>query len=177
MNRIVVWDPAGRFPEGKVLDGDKQLAILQNKGGVTLPVEPALLGRNACAGVFMRKWGDGVVFDKMLGARGCPMMLYAVQDIGSIYWAIRVEPLADAHETKGSFKLALNSGQIGTITGGLASENRPADLIDAQPDKVGGWTLLGSSRLNCTLEGYLGLSVYGVAVGARVVWSAVTQAR
>lgn len=177
MNRIVIFDPTGKYEEGRLVGGDKSIALLHGRGGVTLPVEPNLLGRNAVAGYFMRKWGGGATFDRMIGARACPMLLYAVPDYGTIYWAFRIMPIDGAVESHGSFKLAMHSGQVGTITGGLSADGVAHEVTDRTIDKHGGWTVIGTSKLNCSMEGYLGLSVYGVGIGVRVMWSAATQAR
>jgi hypothetical protein len=175
MNRIIIHDPKFRYPIGDLLDGEKALAKLHGNGGVTLPVEPRLLGRNGVSGYFRRDWGSGVRYENLVGTRGCPMVIYAMPDFPRIYWAIRAMPIPGAVESRGTFRLATHSGQYGTITGGLSADGASAEFADQELDKDGGVTILGKAKLNCTMEGYLGLCVYGCAVGIRVLWSAVTQ--
>lgn len=176
MAKILVWDPTGEIPEGEILEGANKIAAVERRGGVVLPFDPKLATNNAVAGYFRRSWGSGIHFDRMIGLRACPMMIYAVPDFPSFHWAARIMPIEGAKETKGIFRCTNNSGQVGTLTGGLGAMGEPIELNDTPPDKFGGWTIRGSNRLNCTLEGYLGLSIYATAVGARVMWSAVTQA-
>lgn len=176
-HRIVVWDPSGKFPIGDIIEGDKAISLLHGHGGLTLPIEPHLLGRNAVSGYFRRDWGRGTPFTNMVGTRGCPMLIYVVPDFAVLNWAIRVEPIPGAPESRGTFRLTMHTGQVGTISGGLAADGAVVEFADRPIDPHGGVTIVGSSKLNCTMEGYLGLSIYGTAVGVRVLWSAVSQSR
>lgn len=174
MPRIVIWDPTGDFPEGELVYGTNGIAVLHSKGGVTLPVELELLKINAVSGFFSRNWGSGIKFDRMLGTRACPMLLFVQPDFTRINWAARLEFDGD-HQ--GTFRLTTDSSQMGGIGGGLAANEAAIDITDLEPDEYGGVTIGGTCKLNCTTEGYLGLSLYGTAIGARVVWSAVTQSK
>jgi len=177
-SRIVVYDPTGQFPEGDVLEGNRAIAMFASRGGMSLPIDVRLIGRNAVSEVFIRKWGQGEVFDRMVGQRGCPMLLYTVPDVPFLHWAARVLPLGGDREPRGVVRLVMHSGQPGAITGGLRADGEACQVGDGlAPDSDGGWTVSGRVGLNCTMEGYLGLSLYVVASGIRVVWSAVSQAR
>ena len=174
MPRIVIWDPTGKLPEGEIVYGTNGIAVLHSKGGVTLPVELELLKINAVSGFFARNWGSGIGFNRMMGTRACPMLLFVHPDYTTIHWAARLE-CDEGHQ--GTFRLTTDSSQVGIIGGGLAANETVVDISGLEPDLYGGITIGGSCKLNCTTEGYLGLSIYGTAIGARVVWSAVTQAK
>jgi hypothetical protein len=176
MSRIVIWDPSGRFPEGEILTGENALGVLHSQGGVTLPVKPELFGLNAVAGFFSRNWGNGVPFLHMVGTRACSMLLYVQQGIPSLNWVARLAPIDGAKEVRGTFRLVCSTAQVGIISGGLATEASAIEIADLQPDKWGGYTIGGKCNLNCTLDGYLGLSLYGCAIGCKVLWTAITQA-
>jgi hypothetical protein len=177
MSKIVVWDPSGRFPEGEIVKDDNTLHLLHSSGGVSLPVVEDLLQYNAIAGFFMRKWGNGVRFERMVGTLGCPMILWIKPQFTSIYWAARIKPIPEAKETKGIFRLAMHSGQYGVIGAGIASNDEAIEIGELELDEYGGAIIQGSCRLSSAIEGYLGVSLYGVAVGARIMWSAITQAQ
>ena len=104
-------------------------------------------------------------------------MLYTVPDLPLIHGLARVEPIEDAPEHKGTFRLTSNTGVHGvTLAGGLVADTSPINIA-GEPGADGGWLVGGACRVNCSLEGFLALSIYGVATGLRVVWLAVTQAR
>lgn len=177
LEQIVVWDPKGTVPEGEVIQGRPNVvSAFERRGGVALPFSSQLASHNSVAGYFRRSWGSGVVFDKMIGRRDCPMMLYGMPGFPVFHWAARIMPIDGAKETKGIFRCVTNSGQVATMSGGLGSVGQSIEISEIPIDRFGGWTIRGSNALNCTLEGYLGLSIYAAALGARVVWSAVTQA-
>lgn len=175
MHRIVVWDPTGKFPEGYVLDGDNGLGVIHSKGGITLPVEPELLVQHAVSGFFMKKFGTGVPFTRMVGTRACPMLLFASPDYTTISWVARLTLFGET--SRGTFRLTTHSGMPGAVSGGLLANGDAIEISEKPLDKYGGITIGGTCRLNCTTDGYLGLSLYGVAIGARVTWSAVSQSR
>lgn len=183
MKRIVVHDPGSHFALGELIEGDRAVALLKSRGGVALPVEPDLIGRNAVSGFFRRDWGRGEEFNGLLGTRACPMLLYALPEYTTINWALRLLPIEGATECRGLFRLAAHSGQVGCITGGLAANGQAFQIEDAPGAPPAherlrdGFIIEGTSTLNCGLEGYLGLSIYGTAIGLRVIWSAVTQTR
>jgi hypothetical protein len=175
MKKIVVWDPNGKIPEGAIIEGPKKINAIEVAGGVVLPYAPDLAANNAVAGYFRRGWGNGVHFDNMVGQRGCPMMIYAMPGYPVFHWVIRVEPIDGAKETRGIFRCT-SSGQVATLSGGMGTRGDPVEVGDLERDVHGGWIIRGKNTLNCTLEGYLGVSIYAAAVGARVMWSAIAQA-
>jgi hypothetical protein len=166
------------YREGTIVDGERAIAVLQSRGAPMLPVDPSLFDRNPIAGYSRRSWGNGGQrFERMIGHRACPLMLYVIPGTPTLHWTARVEPIEDTTESKGTFRLTTNTGVHGvTLTGGLVADDR-ASVIDCPPDANGGWTIGGSVRVNCAMEGFLALSIYGAAVGLRVVWAAVTQAK
>lgn len=177
MQRIVVHDRSGDWPAGTVLEGPKQLGLLElEKGTVLLPVDNDLLGRNAIGGFFSRAWGPGWRYPAHVASRGCPMLLYVVPDRPFLHWVARLVRLGD--DVQGYLRLTTNTGQIGAMSGGLTATNAPVDLAAlGAPDDEDSWTIRGTSRLVVSTEGYLGLSLYGLAKDVAVAWAAVSQSK
>lgn len=175
--KILVWDPIGEFVEGDLFDGEQRIAAIERRGGVFLPYEREIGSQNnAVAGYYRRTWGSGVVFDRMIGRKACPMVLYVTQGASFIHWAARVMPIDHSDVVRGLFRCVSDTGQIGTLGGGMNAVDNAIEISELPIDKFGGWTIRGTNRLNCSLTGYLGVAIHARAFGARVVWSAITQA-
>lgn len=179
MLKIVVSDPEGVLPEGKLIDGQNQLSVLEKRPSrvIMLPVDPDLIYSNAVGGYFKRAWGSGWNFTNMRAERGCPMMLYAQQAREFIHWCARVVPLGD--DPRGIIRLTSNTSQLGSVaTAGLSLMGEPNDISTlGPPDSFGGWTLFGKARLSIHSDGYIGFNLYGVANNLSVLWSAVSQSK
>lgn len=175
MQHIVVWDPKNETPEGEIIDGPERAAYLERNGVELLPYTAELAAHNAVGGYYRRSWGKGVVFNEMIGARGCPMIMYVMPKFPVFRWCAYIMPLEGAKETRGIFRLT-TGGQFGTLTGGLGGTHAPVEIAELPVDEYGGRVVRGRNPLHCTIEGYLGISIYASAIGARVMWSALSQA-
>jgi hypothetical protein len=175
VKKIVVCDPSGEVREGHVIEGPNNIGRLERRRVVMLPYEPGF-EREAVGGYFRRSWGEGWLFDRMAGERGCPMLLHVSPKVPFVYWCARLE--LDGESPRGNVKLTTDSSQRQAMSGGLGAELR-ATALDrlGLPDPDGGWTIGGRSRLGISLGGYLALSLYVVARRARVIYSAVSQCR
>lgn len=174
MHRIVVWDPTGELPDGAVVTGNQSVGALRNRGVAALPVD-ADRAFGAVEGYFRRGWGRGWKYDAMRGERGCPMLLYVKSDRVNIYWLARLIPTGP--EPKGLLRLTTDTSKQTAFAGGLSAvEQRAVDVEQlGPPDRRGGWTIGGRTKLSVAAEGYMALNVYGVAQDLAIVWSAVSQ--
>lgn len=180
MLKIVVWDPTGSQPVGKHIDGAQQAAVLEKEhGAVLLPIDSDLGTNNAVGGYFRKDWGQGWPFLAMKAERGCPMLMYTLPDRPFIHWAMRVIPANGSKDVRGILRLTTNPAQLGgQKTAGLTQLIDPVDLSTlGEPDKHGGWTIIGKCRLASNDQGFVGFNVYGTAQDALVVWSAVSQSK
>jgi hypothetical protein len=174
--KIVVWDPKGELLEGQVIEDGLATEALVGRGVVMLPADADLLKvpKIPTAGYYRRGWGSGWLFDGLVGSRGCPMLLFAMSDRMYLHWVVRIAQL----EPQGSIRLTTDTGQPTAMSGGLRADGQAVNLAElGEPDADGGWTVRGRSMLNCSGDGYLGLSIYAVARKCLVLWSAVSQSR
>lgn len=178
MQKIVIWDPSGKLPEGAFVAGERSMSLLDaTEGVVALPVDPDLIDANAVGGWFKRAWGTGWRFERMVGQRGCPMMI-RVKPVEPLYlyWVARV--MHDERQNvvpHGILRLTADGTQ-GGISGGISGPGYDLQNL-GKPDRWGGWTIGGRSQFSTTTEGFLGMSLYGAAQGIAVPWTAVSLSR
>jgi len=177
MHQIVVEDPTGELPLGTVVDGPMRNTRAA-RSAVLMPVDPDRVAGDV-TGYFLRHWGEGWLFDRGAGERGCPMLLHVEPDAKHVYWAARVAPAPNVTRPRGKLKLVTDSGrQQRAMAGGLSAVKR-VEAVEAlgPPDAQGGWVIMGRSDLAVSMSGMIALSLYGVCKGLLVQWSAVTQVR
>lgn len=173
--KVVVWDPSGQIPEGRIVSNATTVELLEQQGVVLMPVDAELVYRMPIAGYFRKAYGDGWRFDEMVGRRGCPLLLYIEPDRTFIHWRALVVPIGS--DVQGVLRLTTDSALPGALSGGLSATAEAVNLAElGEPGKYG-WVIGGSTRMNCTGEGYFGLSLYGACKGIAVKWAAVSQAR
>lgn len=173
MERIVVWDPRGRIPEGSVVRVSAQQALDELAGVASLPVEQRLLELGPIAGYYRRSWGKGERFERMAARRACPMAIHAVPGYPYLHWAARVVPAGGA--PGGSLRLVPAPSALATMTGGLSAVAEPVTLSElGEPDAWGGWTVSRAVELACSSEGLMCVALQGAAERCVVLWSAVS---
>lgn len=168
MEQVVLFDPAGEYAAGEVLEGN--VAEMVARRGAMLPVEAAQRRINAHA-AFVRTspWGEGWVFDPAMPRMGAPAVMYVVADRPLIHW------FAMLHHTgpnpRCSLRLTSDTSQRQVLSGGLSSEalSEVLRVSDARS------ALRGRSRLSAANEGYYGFALYGTATDCVVEWVAMTQ--
>lgn len=176
---VVVHDPEGRELDGEVLSGNA-IAVAKARGVVLLPVELDLLRRGGASGWVKRSYGRGWNYDRVIAARGCPLVMHADPAFPLIVWVARLqadEPSIEGSVT-GSLRLAADTGQAGAHSAGMSPLNPPIQLHALGPaDAAGGWYIEGGSRVGLGADQMLGLQLYGQIGGARVRWLAASQTR
>lgn len=174
MNRIVVWDPSGEHPDGTVISGVQRVTQLEARGVASLPVDPDR-AHGSVHGYFRRGWGRGWKYSRMVGERGCPMLLFIQPDRLHIYWTARLIPTGD--EPKGILRLTTDTSRQTAFAGGLSAVDARVVSVDqlGEVDRHGGWTVRGRTKLSVAAEGYLALNLYGVGQDFAVLMSAVSQ--
>lgn len=175
--RVVIWDPAGEFREGSVVEGAHHDLVLARKAA-TLPVEPDAMTRNGCAGWVKRAWGDGVDFHRDVSRQGCPVAIHIVPRFQVLNWIACVEPTQDLEHVRGRLRLAADTKQVGTMSAGIGSTEKPIIFDDREPPgKHGVWLVGGRQKILAQHEGLVGLCLFGTLSCARVRWLAVSQTR
>ena len=173
MERIVVWDPRGRLPEGAIVRASAQQALDELGGVAMLPVEPRLLELGPIAGYFRRSWGRGERFERMAPRRGCPMAIHAVPGYPYLHWIARLVSAGAA--PGGSLRLVPAPSPFATMSGGLSAVAEPVTLAElGDPDAWGGWTVARAVELSCSSEGLMCVALQGAAERCVVLWSAVS---
>lgn len=172
--QVVIHDPLHELADGSIQNGPNMLQRLANRGVVMLPVEHDR-AFGALDGYFRRGWGEGWIFNRGAGERGCPMVLGVLPNMEHVYWCARIK--AKGQNLRGSMKLVTNSSG-GRLSGTLSPHMKaPALQSLGPPDRQGGWTIGGHSKMRVAIEGLLMLDLYASARDCVVLWSAVTQTR
>jgi hypothetical protein len=180
MQRVVIWDEKCEYLEGEVVDGNKSEALAARRAGV-LSLDADLLTLNGSAGYAVRKFGKGWSFDPHMPKHGAPVALYVVPDRPLIHWLAKLVPSpaafdAPAVQPRGNLRLNVDTSQRGIVSARVTSETPPVELSALSPQfETGGWLIGGTNRFASSIEGFLGLSLYGTAQHCRVAWLAVSQ--
>lgn len=170
---VVIHDPAGKEPEGRIITGNA-VAVAKANGVVLLPVEPALIPRSAFAGWAKRCYGDGIEFAGTHASRGCTLAMHAHPDFPTMHWVARVVPTE--RRVAGSLRLASDTTQMHSLAVGIAPISPPVVLDQlSEPDAHGGWTIYGTAKATIPGDAYIAVQLYGMLTGARVAWFAISQ--
>ncbi len=189
-HKIVVWDPAGEYWEGSLVD-DKVAAALVPRGVVLLPVQGDLLVRSGIGGFCKRAWGAGWPLNYIAPRMCCPLTIFIPAAIAAdspprtLHWAIRLVPevghVAAAKEgarfTQGVIRIVADTSQAMARTSAIATQDPPHDGSKlGKLDEHGGWALMGCGRIHPQSDGYYGFGIYGTMPGVRVAWAALSLA-
>lgn len=175
VERVVAWDPTGKYIEGDILEGRAAQDVVARRAA-TLPVSKDIVAKGAICGYMRAGYGHGWQFDPVLSRRGAPTVLYIVPGIPFVNWCARVQVVEKDSPVTGQLRFMADSGQLGTISGGLRNEDDPIDFGSlTSPDANGGWTISGRSTYTSQYQGVAGFGLYGALRNARVMWCAVTQ--
>lgn len=174
MNAAVICeDPSRKMPIGKIVQGVKEVALLKSQRVVSLLPYDLELPRLANTGYVQQHYGDGWLFDRNSGERGCPMMLHVTTTCRYIYWAARLEPVDSSKAWNCKMRLVHSADN----QRGLGRGMNQIAYVDCQPvlDERGGATIYGKTGLNPVDEGLLFTDLYSVSSQVRVKWLAITQ--
>lgn len=176
-HRIVVWDPKNEYWEGSLVE-EQRARQLEARGVVSLPVAAEMFKHSGVGAFHKRSWGSGYPLDSMVPRMNAPLTLYVNGNYHHIYWAARLvrDTRVGIEQFAGSLRLTIDSGQPSALAGGFAGDettNVDIGRLGAE-DEHDGWTIRGSARLYATGEGYVGMALYGMGVGLRIAWAAVS---
>lgn len=188
---VVVWDPSGEYWDGAVV-GELRAHQLRALGVATLPVDAGLMQKNAVAGYFRRSFGAGVPLSPVIPQRAAMILLWTTAGQGArLFWRARLqatfqvvtgtEPGSTSlarDELDGQLRVVADTAQVGAYPQGFVAydEGAVAYLRGlGEPDRHGGWTVGGFVQIGQQGEGFMGLSLYGAARGARLAWVAASQ--
>lgn len=178
--KIVVWDPAGEFWEGSLIDPAKEGAI-RTRGGVVLPTTPELFHLSGVGAFMKRAWGSGWPLDQPAFKSCCPMTVYATPLMEVAHWAARLMPDPSAAERyaegelpSGQIQLVADTPQGNAWRASVRSKNLVQGAALGRPDADGGWSVGGEAHVGFPQDGYYGFALYGMMPGVRVEWAAIS---
>lgn len=173
--RVVVWDPTGKYFEGDILEG-RAASDVAARRAATLPVSKDLIERGAICGYMRAGYGHGWQYDQSLSKRGAPTALYIVPGLPYVNWIARVQALDLKKPVLGHLQLMADAAQLGLMSGGLKNERDTIGFDESmKPDAEGGWTIEGRAIYTSQFQGAAGFALYGSLSNARVMWCAVSQ--
>lgn len=175
-HHILIEDLEKKIPEGEVVSA--QVAKTEERRGcILLPYEPQMLRSSAIGGYFMRRWGSGYDFPTV-PSYVAPMTIFLRQELRNLHWAARLMPMEGVENSAGRIMLAQDNSRDGRV-GGIASHTiqtfNIAEVVARPKDALGGWVIRDSSIVSTTSDGPCALALYGIALGLRVSWVAITQ--
>lgn len=172
MHVVVVEDATGKQAPGSVIEGTGKALAASNNGQLAVLPYDAELPQLANMVYAQSFFGDGWLFSRNAGERGCPIILQSNKRCRYIYWAARVEPVSATNPMQGSIRLVHSSDHSRSVGYGMRQLQFVASL--PPPDARGGATVYGKGEFAAGMEGLLFLELYVVG-RLRVRWLAVTQ--
>lgn len=186
MHHVVVWDPAGEYWEGAIVDAVR-VSELRAKNIATLPCVPEVFRFAGCSGFAKRSWGSGWPLDTVIPSLICPLTIFSPANptLRTINWGARLVPseigrqrmLQGQRVAQGSLQIAAGEQRGSQMRAAVTDTDRPNAVQIASlgnPDEDWGWTVEGRAVLHSSGEGCYGLALYGFAPGLRVAWLAAT---
>jgi hypothetical protein len=176
---VVVWDPAGTYWEGALVDAQKARVLSAAPHHVVLlPVIPDLFMASSVGGFSKRAWGAGVPLSTHAPRFVAPLTLFMDPKIRGMVWRARLVPDLGERPARyvGILRFAADTGQR------MPNKAMYRELTDhpvaleklGEPDADGGWTVGGEGVATAPSEGHYGFSIYAAAPGLRVVWVAAS---
>ncbi len=143
------------------------------RGAVWLPIDSVLERELRLGGFVKRSWGnDGWIFRLNRGEAGSPFALQVRTGVPFIHWAAAVVPQGGR---RGKLQLHADQASTATLNSGLAVVTAPPAFELANDAGTPLRILRGVSRFQGTIDGFLGLDLYGVCDGIGVLWVAISQ--
>lgn len=178
-NSVVVWDPAGKYWEGALVDAAKaRVFAMPPHNVVMLPVIPDLFRASSVGGWSKRAWGAGVPLSTTAPRMAAPLTLWMDPKVRGMVWRARLVPDVGPRPARygGVLRFAADSGQRMPFTAAFRElTDHPVALEKlGEPDAHGGWTVGGEGVVSAPSEGHYGFSLYASAPGLRVVWVAAS---
>ena len=177
---VVVWG-TNRPVAGALIVEPERVASARRGGAVLLPVDRDLL-----AGPFgwtKREYGPGVECPTPTPSRFCPIAIRIDPSRPFVHWAVELRdvsadgssvPTDNPGAPSGSLRLGFDTSLPGTIAPQTSGGGAPIDVgrlvyADGGRNDPGFFaTAIGVLRTSVSIEGLLGLSLYGAATGVRV---------
>jgi hypothetical protein len=167
---IVCDDPSRTYTPGTIIDGPVKVDQAKRKGCHLLPFDQEI-PRLANMGFAMYHYGEGWLFKRNAGERGCPGIFNIRGDrCRFIYWAARVEALPD-QPLSGQLRLVHNTTGFGR---GMRQLENPK-LNGLKLDERGGVVVYGKCGFDVGTDGLMFTDLYAVSPGMLVKWFAVSQ--
>jgi len=185
MDFVVAWDPEDKYWEGSIV-GHSVAIQIRGRGGVALPVDPALFQVAGNGGFFKRAWGAGWPCDMATPRHFCPLVIHVTKEHRVLHWAARLVPderyLDSARsgppDSPGQITLMALPPRANTYQAPLTPRTTAKRIRDLGPcDDAGGWNIGGETFANVAMDGQHSFSLYGAGTGVRVAWAAISAVR
>lgn len=175
---VVAWGP-NRQVAGALIEEPERAAAARRGGAVLLRVDRArhvLAPTNGASGWAKREFGHtGIRPPESVPSRFCPIAIWIDPSTPFVHWAVElmdVEP--DPEMPGGTLRLAADTSQRGTIAPEAGSQGPVVGVsqlawTEHGRDETGLFAVAqGVLRAQVSIEGLLGLSLYGAGTGFAV---------
>lgn len=181
---ILVWDPTGEQPEGRVLRG-AEVPLAKSRGCAVLPVDEPLFRVHGASGFVKRQWGDGLDYSgNLMTKRDGKLAMWIAPERNIVHWQARLQRVVHQYSPKqepirGQLSLQSDSSQLGCATVGLGVQEQVGRLETiGESDSFGGWTIGGRAQITSSpATTFVGFCLYGQAENVRLQWFAMTLTR
>jgi hypothetical protein len=175
IHAVVCEDPSRRLAIGTVVEGVAEIAALRRKGVAVLPYDYELPRTAASVAYVQNFYGQGWLFDRGVGERGCPLVMHVTKECRYVYWALKIKPKDSAMPWSAQMRLVHSADNGRGLGRGMTQIDhlREAPVLDSD----GTATVYGKAAFEASTEGLLFADIYAVARNALVLWTAATQHR
>lgn len=180
---VVLEDPQQQFWEGALV-GLAQARVLEARGVVVLPVDTELMRLSGVGGYHKRAWGAGWELPLNAPQTFCNLTLFCLREYTRLSWKAKVVVDAGSMEAveerklRGFLRITPDGSQVSPYKMGLRQE----DVVDFSSYGIpqmhdGAFIIGGTASTFVPTDAHYGLALYGMGLGLRVAWAAVSQTR
>lgn len=186
MEHIVVYDPAGEYWEGALVEEKHAKMLRAERGVATLPVQSEMFRKSGVGGFHKRSWGAGWPLDSQVHMTVAPLTLFITDECSRLYWAAHLFAdeamtalLKEGGKLSGQLRFIPDVAQLNRNRLGYTDESIPFEAANFKPppEEGGGWIVEGCARVSVPVQDYYGFALYGAVPGLRVAWCAATVTR
>jgi hypothetical protein len=172
-NFVVVWDPDGELPEGKVFVSDQRYFAAVRRGVILLPVAEG--GRNALSPWAKYAFGDGPEANAAIPSYIGRGALWLARGRAAVGWAALLR-FPRGEKPEGQFRLVGDGSQPPLVQ--APTQDDPTNrAVLSSPAHEGETHVVLQGRTGCqtAMDGAYAFALHGYARGARLSWLALSQ--
>lgn len=176
-HEVVVFDPEGILPEGKVFMQDERLFAAKRRGVVLLEVDSLLRERSALSPFAKFVYGDGAEVSAVAPAYAGKGVLWLARGRARVAWAGMLRHFEP--QVQGNLRLVGDPRQPPLLQAPCSDD--AGNRIDVGAACSRGtdrtWTVVqGTVPCQTSMDGYYAFALHGVVTNAKLAWLALTQA-